>query len=136
MTPVLGPLALAAALASPAAWPADDVQRLRQALGRCAAIEADDARLGCFDALAASASRPETAPEPAARQVVARLRRVEQRPRGEYVFYLDNGEVWTESSPGRRRYHDGQRVRIERTLTGGFVLTAEDGGSTRVRRLD
>jgi hypothetical protein len=61
---------------------------------------------------------------------------VRQRPRGEYLFELDNGQTWTESSPGRGQYQAGMAVRIERTALGAYMLSTRSGRATRVRRLE
>ena len=77
-----------------------------------------------------------TEPEPLVDSVTAILAGLEQRPRGEYVFVLDNGQTWTELSPGRARYEEGASVQIRRTRLGGHMLSIDGGRATRVRRVD
>ena len=69
--------------------------------------------------------------------ITATLSRTERRPFGEHVFYLSNGEVWTELEAGRNRYQIGTAIRIEATPVGGHILSTESGGrATRVKRLE
>ncbi|MCC5885340.1 MAG: hypothetical protein JJT88_02780 [Gammaproteobacteria bacterium] len=64
------------------------------------------------------------------------MTRLEQRPRGEWVFHLQNGQIWTEIEPGRTRYEEGAEVRISRTLFGSYMLSIKGFRATRVRRLE
>jgi hypothetical protein len=73
--------------------------------------------------------------EPGVEAIEAVVVSVRQRPRGEYVFELSNGQSWTESSPGRGRYEPGMAIRIERTTLGAYMLSTPSGRATRVRRL-
>lgn len=69
--------------------------------------------------------------------MASRIERLERRPRGEYVFYLGNGQIWTELEKGRARYRAGMAVEIERTPLGAYILSTESGGqATRVKRLE
>lgn len=134
-------------------------------LARCARIEADARRLACFDDLArrvvasstdAAASGPgspvpatvNTAPSPSQEPADAqapgnepptparvRIERITERPYGERIFFLDNGERWTEQTRERTRFRVGDVATLERTSLGGFVLVREAGGATRVRAL-
>ncbi len=141
--------------------PADSGLRLD--LRNCLEIPSALRRLDCFDRLARStvndtptvsrgtATPPENGrsddgvtgphagptPGPSAdRTIRSSLKRLEQRPRGEWVFHLQNGQIWTEIEPGRARYEEGAEVRISRTLFGSHMLSAEGIRSTRVRRLE
>lgn len=116
-------------------------------------IEAE--RLECFDELAArltasQAVLPDAAVQAFGGETVAdrqldkqtqvdeirtTIEDVERRPRGEYVFLLDNGQTWTEVSPGRAHYRPGMEVRVERTTLGGYMLSTDSGRATRVRRI-
>ncbi len=68
--------------------------------------------------------------------VSSRIARMEQRPRGEFVFHLENGQIWTELEAGRGRYENGMEVTIRRTRFGGFMLSSNGGRATRVRRIE
>lgn len=130
---------------------------LRASLGTCQAIPNALRRLACFDRLAgdvenankadgsnpteAARSRSDLGPNdasasPPSEDIRSLLARLERRPRGEWVFHLQNGQRWTEIEPGRTRYRAGTEVRISRTLFGGYMLSVEGGRSTRVRRLE
>jgi hypothetical protein len=124
---------------------------LRGEMLRCTELTAPDARLACFDAVADALRPPrslhdfgrDSMPtsrsadgEPGAEAMGAIIAAVRQRPRGEYVFELDNGQTWTESSPGRGQYQVGMPVRIERTPLGAYMLSTRGGRATRVRRLE
>jgi hypothetical protein len=67
----------------------------------------------------------------------ARVTSVSERPHGELLLALDNGQTWiqTERKPGAI-IHPGETVTISRGALGGFWLTSESRLSTRVRRLD
>jgi hypothetical protein len=118
------------------------------ALSHCAQVGDAEQRLRCFDELVSDGGAGagdvdfgrETLPR-AEHQATggpnyldAVVIRVEQRPRGERTFLLDNGQVWTELAPGRGRYSEGIPVRIERTTLGGYMLKTDRGQATRVRR--
>lgn len=146
-----------AAVASPAS-----TAELSRQLEACRAILQDRRRLECFDAIdpgSRAAQSPAAVTDSRDAQaerfgdeflrreraddravvesISAVLKRVETRPRGEYVFYLDNGQVWTELEKGRARYRQGMAVDIERTPLGAYMLSTESGGrATRVKRLE
>jgi hypothetical protein len=130
---------------------------IEQALGQCAAKADDRARLACFDVLTAGMRRagqsekpsPEARfgsgtlpPQPAqdeeaeVRSVTATLVGLRQRPYGEHVFHLSNGQVWSEIEAGRSRYRTGVEVEIRRTAFGGYMLSTDAGRATRVRRIE
>jgi len=131
---------------------------LRERLRVCLEIEDAQARLACLETAARSgpagagspsssspandATRseprphPEAAdPEPAEQTIQAVVQRTDRRPRGEWVLYLDNGQVWTELERGRAHFRPGMPVRIERAFMGSHLLTTEGGVVVRVRRL-
>ncbi|MFU8816711.1 MAG: hypothetical protein ACNA7W_15290 [Pseudomonadales bacterium] len=62
--------------------------------------------------------------------------KLQQRPRGEYVFSLANGEVWTQVQPQSLPFAEGATVEIRRTTFGSHLLSQDSGRSTRVRRID
>jgi hypothetical protein len=151
-------IALLLGLLAPAtiAAPAD----LGARLAECAALDRDRERLTCYDALAGRDPRPdEDAPTLAERtpeenfgvetlpvrierddEPVDRIRveiaALRERPRGELVFELANGQRWTQVEVERARYREGETVTIERTRFGAYMLRGERGGSSRVRRID
>jgi len=123
-------------------------------LQSCLQMSADAERLRCLEAAARQylAGRPEggdsgngvtVAPgadraeaKPPPESVSSSIERVERRPRGQRILYLANGQVWTELQRGRGQFRSGLRVEIERTFTGGYLLSTESGLVTRVRQVD
>lgn len=69
-------------------------------------------------------------------RIVAQLVKVTRRARGEYVFELDNGQVWVQSSPKWFKAEPGDPVTISKYRMGGYSLRNKGGASTRVRRLN
>ncbi len=143
------------ALSLPAA--ADDV-------ATCAGIEADTDRLACYDALfrdavnvaSADVTKPEADPEPPAEaefgreqierakpiverdeiaEINASVTDIKRRARNELIVYLSNGQVWAQVSPRYLTIKSGDGVVVRRGRMGGYILTTERGGSTRVKRL-
>lgn len=159
-------MGLWAAAAAIAAASVGAATPLEQQIRVCQRVVDEVARLACFDAIrlpeapgvvpepeaetqAAGSSAHERRfggeflPKPDAddrsgevREISAVIDDLERRPFGEYLFRLSNGQVWTELEPGRRRYRTGMSVTIERTPLGGYVLSAEGGRSSRVRRIE
>lgn len=68
--------------------------------------------------------------------IAAQLVKVTRRARGEYVFELDNGQVWVQSSPKWFKAEPGDPVTISKFRMGGYSLRNKGGASTRVRRLN
>lgn len=130
---------------------------VRNGLRACLQIPNALRRLDCFDKLARNNVNGENLDVPGAgalpaprstydrphrpssasdnQAIRSSLLRIEERPRGERVFYLESGEVWTEIEPGRARYEAGAEVHINRTLFGSYMLSVEGVRATRVRRL-
>lgn len=70
-------------------------------------------------------------------KIQARVTSVSERPRGELLLKLDNGQIWTQTE---RRFgtviREGDTVTIARGVLGSFMLTSQAGVSTRVRRVE
>jgi hypothetical protein len=143
-----------------AGWaaPAD----LPSMLERCAAIDSDAQRLACYDGLSGSLSStgagqtpphsdgsvggdgfglrkplpPPTREDAKAQAITSSIEEIRRRPRGEHIFVLTNGQVWTELEVGRSRYREGMEVTIERTLLGAYMLSTPGGRAARVRRIE
>ena len=124
--------------------PAHADPSIREQLRQCIQINGAVERLACFERLAqAELSRtPAPTDEEAQtadsdpRRIVSSIESIDQRPHGEYVFYLANGQTWTETQPGRLRYEPGSDVLIQRTFMGSWMMRIEGGRTVRVRRLD
>lgn len=71
-------------------------------------------------------------------EISAVIVRIEEAPRGERTVYLDNGQVWRESSRNRRlTLMAGDEVRIKSGLFGAYKLVGADGNRyTRASRID
>jgi hypothetical protein len=70
------------------------------------------------------------------KEVSARVTSLEQRPRGERVFTLDNGQVWVEKR--RANYMPvevGETVTITSGALGAYRLSEDTGRSTQVQRV-
>jgi len=61
--------------------------------------------------------------------------RVSKRPRGEYVFELENGQIWTQITIGWIKVSVNDRVTIVKRRLGGYTLRSRGGVSTKVRRV-
>ena len=70
-----------------------------------------------------------------AEQLAATVIKVSKRPRGEYAFELENGQIWHQSSVEYIRVRPGDRVKIVKHGAGGYSLRSVGGRSTRVRRV-
>lgn len=71
-------------------------------------------------------------------EISAIIVRIEEAPRGERTVYLDNGQVWQESSRNRRlALVAGDEVRIKSGLFGAYKLIGAGGNRyTRASRID
>lgn len=112
-------------------------------------IIADDAnRLVCYDKLFRS-TLPTDAPIPATdafgseqlpdddklRELVSTVVKISRRVHNEMVVQLENSQIWTQTSARHLNLREGDNVIIRRGRLGGYILTSERGGSTRVKRL-
>ncbi len=69
-------------------------------------------------------------------QISLTVTRVDRRPHGEHVVYLDNGQVWAEES--KNSYfpvNAGDTVTIKKRMFGGYRLVTEAGKAYDVERL-
>ncbi|HTT41636.1 MAG TPA: hypothetical protein VMG33_01115 [Steroidobacteraceae bacterium] len=138
-------LPLAAASAEPLS---DDLQR-------CARETDEHLRLKCFDELAGSLPQRKrdefgmTAAiaerkDPAAPKAPvfdpevldAKIAGLRQGSHGEYIFTLDNGQVWVEaeSRPGQR-FSVGEAVQIKHGMFSALWLSASSNRMIRVKRI-
>ena len=65
----------------------------------------------------------------------SKITSIKKRARQEMVFYLENGQVWLQVTARFRAIKEGAEVTINKARLGGYILTAENGVSTRVKRL-
>ena len=98
-------------------------------LRRCAKEHDQTQRLACFDALARSL--------PAKHETLSgKIVGLRQAPRGEYIFTLDNQQVWIQAEVKPNIvFAVGEAVRIEHGAMSSLWLAADKGRKVRVTRL-
>ena len=123
-------------------------------LQACIDLQQDSARLACYDALFRTPEAPKVVaskpPELGDDQVRrakpiaernepetlnATVIKVTRRARNELAFELDNEQLWAQVTPRYLSIKAKDRVIIKKGRLGGYILTTERGGSTRVKRL-
>jgi len=73
---------------------------------------------------------------PVAEELTAVVTKVTERPHGELVLELDNGQVWTQ--PEKKFgtiIKAGEKVRITQGAMNSFFLSTDAGTTTRIRRI-
>jgi hypothetical protein len=142
-------LLLAVAI-KPAAGTSDS---LADGMRRCASQSDQAQRLACFDALATTlpkieadrfgltadiARKRDPEAERRAEEAVlpGKITALRQGPRGEYIFTLDNQQVWiqVEIEPNKK-FAVGETVHIEHGAMGSLWLAADKNRMTRVTRI-
>ena len=79
--------------------------------------------------------RAERQEKPAPTELRAAVAKVSQRPYGEYVIELDNGQVWEQNEKKSAFVIKvGDNVVIRPAKFGSFMLSTEDGATSRVHR--
>ena len=79
---------------------------------------------------------PEESRRPELDSIRATVTDIAKRPRGERLFTLDNGQVWTETSTERgARVDVGDEVEVRKGALSGYRLVGRGNRSSRVRRL-
>lgn len=147
--PVLLLILLAAA--PPLTWALNDA--LADGVRRCAAQTDQSQRLACFDALAATlpkieadrfgltadiANKRDPASERRAKEAIlpGKIISLGQGRRGEYIFTLDNGQVWMQAEvEPNKKFAVGDVVHIERGAMSSLWLAADKARKTRVKRI-
>lgn len=157
-------LILAAAGVAPAQGSTPDP--LLAQLKHCASLTVASARLACYDALAGAATTgvaasagtaaPGAPPTPSAtafgvhngplearlvspqreKHMLAVVAAVSNRPRGELVVTLDNGQVWVQNEPTNYPLKPGDHVEIDVGALGSYVLwSPSNRRATKVTRI-
>ena len=147
--------------------PSAFAQMLTEEARACAAQSDDAHRLACYDREIgrliakephAAAVAPAKAPAPEASfgargsevarkqeqasppqpgNLTAKIAKVDQRPRGERVMTLDNGQVWVERSAASFfPVKVGDQITIQAGTLGSYRLQLPSGRSTLVTRLE
>ena len=81
-----------------------------------------------------SSSLPKNTPN----RIVAKVKRYWQNYYGKWHFYLENGQIWKETSGSHMRLtRKVEEVKIKKGIMGGYLIVI-DGASTtgRVKRID
>jgi hypothetical protein len=122
-------------------------------LRRCAKEHDQTKRLVCFDALAGSLPKIEAdrigltadikrqrdpvAVEEAKHETLSsKIVGLRQAPRGEYIFTLDNQQVWMQAEPKASiQFAVGEAVRIEHGAMSSLWLAADKNRRVRVTRM-
>ncbi|HEX4377072.1 MAG TPA: hypothetical protein VHZ99_07975 [Steroidobacteraceae bacterium] len=141
---------LLAATISPA-WAVSDA--LIDGMRRCAAQSDQAQRLACFDTLASTlpkieadrfgltadiANKRDPQSERHDKEAVlpGKIVALGAGPRGEYIFTLDNGQVWTQADlEPNKKFAVGDVVHIEHGAMGSLWLAADKARKTRVKRI-
>ena len=144
-------IALVLALASAPALAA--IEPLAEGVRRCS-LETDAAkRLACFDALVSALSKiksdqfgmtadierkrdPVAASSPENESLPGKIAALQEAPRGEYIFILDNRQIWIQAELSSHiRFEVGEAVQIEHGAMGSLWLAADHHRKTRVKRI-
>jgi hypothetical protein len=139
------------ALASPTVLAA--IEPLADGLRRCS-LEADEGkRLACFDALTRELPKiqsdqfgmtvdiahkrdPVATSKSENETLSGKITALVEAPRGEYVFTLDNGQIWIQAEVRSNiRFEVGEAVQIEHGAMGSLWLAADHHRKTRVKRI-
>jgi hypothetical protein len=138
-------------LAAPDAFAATDP--LADGLRRCALETDQGKRLACFDALAGALPKIETDQfgmtvdiarkrNPVAvsksenESLSGKIAALQEAPRGEYIFTLDNGQIWIQAElRSSIRFEVGDAVQIEHGAMSSLWLVADHHRKTRVKRI-
>jgi hypothetical protein len=128
------------------------IEPLADGLRRCSLETDAGKRLACFDALASALPKIQsdqfgmTADIARKRDPVAvrseneslsgKIAALVEAPRGEYIFTLDNGQMWIQAEQRSNIHFEvGESVQIERGAMGSLWLAAEHHRKTRVKRI-
>jgi hypothetical protein len=144
-------LAVASALASAPTFAA--VEPLAEGLRRCSLETDEGKRLACFDALASAVPKiqsdqfgmtvdiarkrdPVAATRNENESLPGKIMALQEAPRGEYIFTLDNGQIWIQAElRSNIRFEVGDTVQIEHGAMGSLWLAADRHRKTRVKRI-
>lgn len=150
------PMLLALAVTAPRA------QTVSPALGKCVAEKDDVRRLACFDTemarlakqpaatvpsaeekfgargdLARDIEKKDPASEPRLVHLESTVTAIAQRPHGEMVVTLDNGQVWQQLTMAQSlRLRVGDKVTIKPGSLGSYSLVGPLRGAIKVKRLE
>lgn len=129
------------------------IEPLAEGLRQCS-LETDSARrLACFDALASALPKirsdqfgmtvdierkrdPVAVAKSENESLPGKITALIQAPQGEYIFTLDNGQMWIQAEQRTNVHFEvGEAVRIEHGAMGSLWLAADHHRKTRVKRI-
>ena len=70
-----------------------------------------------------------------AKSFSAKIEKLVHRPQKDYIFFLDNDQVWIQQVYRMSNFREGDLVTLRRGRWGGYTLKNSRGVQTRVRRL-
>jgi hypothetical protein len=126
---------------------------LADGLRRCSLETDEGKRLACFDALANALPKIQSDQfgmtvdiarkrDPAAvsrnenEALSGKIAALQEAPRGEYIFTLDNGQIWIQAElRSSIRFEVGDAVQIEHGAMSSLWLAADHHRKTRVKRI-
>jgi len=73
--------------------------------------------------------------EPELERLVSTVTKLAQRPQGELVMTLANGQVWAQKQALSFEVDVGDAVTIKAAALGSFIMSTASGRSTRVTRI-
>jgi hypothetical protein len=129
------------------------IEPLADGLRRCSLETDEGKRLACFDALASALPKiksdqfgmtvdiarkrdPAANPTSENESLPGKIAALVEAPRGEYIFTLDNGQMWIQAEQRSNIHFEvGEAVQIERGAMGSLWLAADHHRKTRVKRI-
>ena len=139
------------ALGSPTVFAA--IEPLADGLRRCLLETDERKRLASFDALASALPKiqsdqfgmtvdiarkrdPVAVSKSENESLPGKITALVEAPRGEYIFTLDNGQMWIQAEQRSNiRFEVGEAVQIEHGAMGSLWLAADHHRKTRVKRI-
>jgi hypothetical protein len=138
-------------LASPNVFAA--IEPLADGVRRCSLETDEGKRLACFDALASALPKiqsdqfgmtvdiarkrdPIAVTRSENESLSGKIAALQEAPRGEYIFTLDNGQIWIQAElRSNIRFEVGDAVQIEHGAMSSLWLAADHHRKTRVKRI-
>jgi hypothetical protein len=128
------------------------IEPLADGLRRCSLETDEGKRLACFDALASALPKiksdqfgmtvdiarkrdPVSVSKSENESLPGKIAALVEAPRGEYIFTLDNGQIWIQAEQRSIHFEVGEAVQIEHGAMGSLWLAADHHRKTRVKRI-
>ena len=129
------------------------IEPVADGLRRCSLETDQEKRLACFDALASALPKiqsdqfgmtvdiarkrdPVAVSKSENESLSGKIAALIEAPRGEYIFTLDNGQMWIQAEQRSNiRFEVGEAVQIEHGAMGSLWLAADHHRKTRVKRI-